>query len=78
MGVLLAEVMLRDDEKARMSGRDLPNAYHHALVSMLRARTYALGALYLQEKCIPKARRTLLRAQIAQVLSHVSTGMERK
>ena len=28
-----------------MSGRDLPNAYHHALVSMLRARTYALGAL---------------------------------
>ena len=43
-GVLLAEVTLRSKhEKARMSGRDLPNAYHHALVSMLRAKTYALG-----------------------------------
>ena len=44
-GVLLAEILLRDDEKARMSGRDLPDAHHHAMVSMLRAKTYALGAL---------------------------------
>ena len=43
-GVLLAEILLRDDEKARMSGRDLPDAHHHAMVSMLRAKTYALGS----------------------------------
>ena len=42
-GVLLAEIMLRPDEKLRLSGSDLPDAYHHALVSTKRAKTYAVG-----------------------------------
>ena len=43
-GVLLGEIQLRDSEKARMSGKDLPDAYHHGAVSTARAKTYAVGA----------------------------------
>ena len=43
-GVLLEDIQLRDDEKARASGKDLPNAYHHGRVSTQRAKTYAVGA----------------------------------
>ena len=43
-GVLLGEIKLRDDGKARMSGKDLPDAYHHGGVSILRAKTYVVGA----------------------------------
>ena len=42
-GVLLGEAHLRKDEKARLSGTDLPNAYHRAGVSVQRAKTYAVG-----------------------------------
>ena len=42
-GVLLGEAHLRKDEKARLSGMDLPNAYHRAGVSVQRAKTYAVG-----------------------------------
>ena len=40
---MLGETHLEPDEKARMSGMDLPNAYHHAGVSVPRAKTYAVG-----------------------------------
>ena len=43
-GVFLGEIQLRDEEKARMSGKGLPDAYHHGGVSILRAKTYAVGA----------------------------------
>ena len=36
-GVLLGEIQLRETEKARMSGKDMPDAYHHAGVSTARA-----------------------------------------
>ena len=42
-GALLAEIMLRPEEKLRLSGKDLPNAYHHGLVSTVRAKTNAVG-----------------------------------
>ena len=42
-GVMLGEIQLREHEKARMSGKDLPNAYHHGRASVLRAKTYAVG-----------------------------------
>ena len=42
-GVLLGDIHLRQHEKARLSGMDLPNAYHHAGVSVRRAKTYAVG-----------------------------------
>ena len=42
-GVLLGEAHLEPDEKARLSGMDLPDAYHHAGVSVQRAKTYAVG-----------------------------------
>ena len=43
LGVLLAEIMPQPHEKLRLSGSDLPDAYHHALVSAKRAKTYAVG-----------------------------------
>ena len=42
-GALLAEIILRPEEKLRLSGKDLPNAYHHGLVSTERAKTNAVG-----------------------------------
>ena len=44
-GVLLAEIQLREHEKLRHSGSDLPDAYHHALVSVKRAKSYAVGGV---------------------------------
>ena len=49
-GVLLGEIQLRDNEKARMSGKDLPDAYHHGRVSILRAKTYAVGAAVASDR----------------------------
>ena len=41
-GLLLGETQLRKNEKARLSGVDLPNAYHRAGVSVKRSKTYAV------------------------------------
>ena len=49
-GVFLGEIQLRDDEKARTSGKDLPGAYHPGGVSILRAKTYAVGAAVASDR----------------------------
>ena len=41
-GVLLGETQLQEHEKARLSGMDLPNAYHRAGVSVQRSKSYAV------------------------------------
>ena len=42
-GVQLGDIHLRQHEKARLSDMNLLNAYHHADVSVRRAKTYTVG-----------------------------------